>query len=332
MSDNRKMADCLVSVIIPTYNRKERLTQLLRSLAQQKGLAGRFEVIVVDDGSTDGTEAVGSLDFPFPLHYLRQSNQGDAAARNRGTQHSRADLLVFFDDDILISPDFLSHLIDAHACYPDSVIVGTALLWLKQEDPEEDDWPPVLETALPPVVPLPFAEMCSNNMSLRREKYLSIGSMSNLGFSGSSIWCDVDFAYRAYQKGIEFYRSTRAVCWHRDYVSLNLDNRITREREAAYRSVALFQKHPSLLPHLPMFEDKTPINWRLDSPRLIVRKTVRRIASSQPSLWGMKELAGILEEKGLAPEWRQALSRWVIGGYIRQGYQDGLRVNKTTKE
>jgi glycosyltransferase involved in cell wall biosynthesis len=322
----------LVSVIIPTYNRKAWLGQLLESLGRQNGMAGRFEVIVVDDGSTDGTEAVAAQGFPFPLRYVWQSNQGDAAARNTGTQHSAAELLVFLDDDILVSPDFLFHLVDAHGCYPNSIIVGAAHVWLKQEGPDENVWPDPPSEPIPPVVPLPFPEMCSNNMSLRRESYLDIGWMSNLGYSGSSIWCDVDFAYRAHEQGILFFRSTKAVCWHRDYVSLNLENRTGREREAAFRSVALFQKHPGLISHLQMFDDKTPVDWGHDSPRLIARKTVRKMASTRPSLWGMKELAGILERTGLAPDLQRALSRWVVGGYIRQGYHDGLRSHKATKE
>jgi glycosyltransferase involved in cell wall biosynthesis len=325
------MDDCPISIIIPTYNRRERLTELLESLAAQVGLTQRYEVIVVDDGSTDDTEAVAAMAFPYRLRYFRQVNQGDAAARNTGAQHSQADLLVFFDDDILVAPDFLCHLVEAHACYPNSVIVGTAHLWLENDAPPAGVWP-ATANGESPVTPISFAEVCSNNMSLQREAYFAIGMMSNLGFAGSSIWCDVDFAYRAYERGMRFYRSTKAVCWHRDYVSQSLSNRARREREAAYRSVALFQKHPGLLPYIKMFDDKTPIAWSVDSPRLIARKAIRQIASAPSSLWSMEQLFEIVERNRLSPALLRSLYRWIVGGYIFRGYREGLRAFQMTQE
>jgi glycosyltransferase involved in cell wall biosynthesis len=325
------MDDCPISIIIPTYNRKDRLVQLLESLAGQVGSVDQFEVIVVDDGSNDGTEAVASLAFPYPLRYWRQANQGDAAARNTGAALSRAEMLVFFDDDILVAPDFLSHLVEAHERHPNSIIVGTAHLWLEDTAPPANNWP-LPESGDQTVAPIAFAEVCSNNMSLRREAYEAIGGMSNLGFSGSSIWCDVDFSYRAYERGLKFYRNTKAVCWHRDYVSQSLCNRTKREKEAAYRSVVLFQKHPGLLPYIKMFDDKTPIAWGEDSPRLITRKVLRRIASSPSSLWGMEHLAGWLEKTQASPMLLDSLYRWVVGGYIFQGYQEGLRRFQAAQE
>jgi glycosyltransferase involved in cell wall biosynthesis len=328
---NPVMDDRSISIVIPTYNRQDRLIELLESLAGQVGTVDRFEVIVVDDGSSDGTEAVASLTFPYPLRYIRQANQGDAAARNTGARLSRADLLVFFDDDILIAPDFLAQLVEAHSFYPNSIIVGTAHLWLEDAAPSDNTWPEP-DCGDRPIIPVHFAEVCSNNMSLRRDAYHAIGGMSNLGFSGSSIWCDVDFSYRAYECGLKFYRNVKAVCWHRDYVSQNLGNRTKREKEAAYRSVVLFQKHPDLLPHIKMFDDKTPIAWGEDPPRLITRKMFRRIASSSPSLWGMEHLVEWLEKSQASPALLNSLYRWVVGGYIFQGYQEGLRAFQVVQE
>src|SRR2546421_12644556 len=84
-----------LSVIIPTYNRKILLREALKSLTRQTYPHDRIEVIVVDDGSTDGTAGIAAEAFSFSLRYFSESNQGDAAARNLGARQRQADILVF---------------------------------------------------------------------------------------------------------------------------------------------------------------------------------------------------------------------------------------------
>lgn len=321
-----------ISVIIPTYNRKEWLCQTLESLAQQTWPADRFEVIVVDDGSEDDTAEISAATFPFTLRYFWQTNQGDAAARNTGAQQSQADVLVFLDDDILVAPDYLACLITAHATLHKQIIVGTEYLWLEHSNPLTEHAVSLIVSETEPIVEIPFTEVYSNNMSLRREAYFSIGMMQGLGFSGSSIWCDVDFSYRAYRQGFAFYRSTGAICWHRDYVARSLKNQKQRMREVAYRAVVLFQKYPDLLPHISMFDDKTPIIWDRDSLYLIIRKLTRHLASSWPVLWSLEQLATIVAGSRLASHLHHSLQRWIIGGHIFQGYREGLRHFRSVRE
>ncbi|HEY0792572.1 MAG TPA: glycosyltransferase family A protein [Chthoniobacterales bacterium] len=90
----------LFSVIIPTYNRKHFLRRALRSVMRQS--CQDFEVIVVDDGSTDGTEAMVA-GFPRVV-YLRQQNRGPGAARNLGWERATGDYLAFLDSDDLWFP------------------------------------------------------------------------------------------------------------------------------------------------------------------------------------------------------------------------------------
>jgi len=314
-----------VSVIIPTYNRKDWILDTLNSLSRQTFPRDRYEVIVVDDGSTDGTAAIAGKEFPFDLHYVWQPNQGDAAARNLGVQHSQADILVFLDDDILVEPDYLTHLIDEHEPHTDRVVIGTEHLWLEETNPLNVSRAPVASEENHTTVAIPFADVCSNNMSLRRDAYCSIGIMKGLGFPGSDIWCDVDFAYRAYVQGFEFLRTTRAVCYHRDYTAQNLDHDLQRSKKAAYQSVVLFQKYPDILPHLPMYRDMTPIVWGQDPPKLVVRKLARHVASSRLALRSLRGMASILEHHFPSPTLLRPLHRWVTGGYKFRGYRAGLR-------
>ena len=95
-------------------------------------------------------------------------------------------------------------------------------------------------------------------------------------------------------------------------------------RQAAYRAVALFQKHPELPPHLPMFRDKMPIAWRQDSLALIIRKLARQVASSRPVLLLMEKLVAILKQRYPVPFLLDPLCRWIKGGYVFRGYREGL--------
>src|SRR5215216_518469 len=317
----------MVSVIIPTYNRKDLLRETLDSLAQQTYPSDRFEVIIVDDGSTDGTRQITAETFPFSLRYGQQSNQGDAAARNFGAQQSQADILVFLDDDILVEPDYLTHLIQAHAMSQNRIVVGTCNLGPAETTPFSrslDASPSVGHKNTDMVTELLFRDAFSNNMSLRRDAYFKIGMMQGLDFPGSSMWCDLDFNYRAYRQGFEFYLCIKAICWHRDYTVRSFDAYKKRMRTAAYRAVVLFQRYPELLAHVPMFYDKTPINWRQDLPHLIARKLARTVASSRLALWSMEQIVHALEKRYPASILLPSLYRYIVVGYMFRGYREGL--------
>jgi hypothetical protein len=86
----------LFSVIIPTYNRAELLREALASMAAQN--FKDFETIVVDDGSSDGTETV-VRSCGFGVHFLRQSNSGPGAARSFGLRHAQGRYIAFLDSD-----------------------------------------------------------------------------------------------------------------------------------------------------------------------------------------------------------------------------------------
>ena len=96
-----------VSVVIPTYNRREYLRDTLESVLAQKFV--RFEVVVVDDGSTDGTEELLRR-YRNRIHYIHQENLGAAGARNTGIRMAKGDYLAFMDSGDLAMPDHLQTL------------------------------------------------------------------------------------------------------------------------------------------------------------------------------------------------------------------------------
>lgn len=98
------MPDPRLSIVIPTYNRRALLEQLLVSLDALIAIPGELEIIVVDDGSNDGTtEALNIRKGPHPLRVVRHGvSQGPAAARNHGAGEARGEILGFLDSDVIV--------------------------------------------------------------------------------------------------------------------------------------------------------------------------------------------------------------------------------------
>jgi glycosyltransferase involved in cell wall biosynthesis len=110
----------LISVIIPTYNRRDYLTDAIDSVLSQQ--TGNIEIIVVDDGSTDGT-ADALRPYSGSIKYVYQENRGGSSARNRGVNVASGELLAFLDSDDLWLPgklkaqsglDFSENLLSFH--------------------------------------------------------------------------------------------------------------------------------------------------------------------------------------------------------------------------
>jgi glucosyl-dolichyl phosphate glucuronosyltransferase len=104
------MSDIVVSVVIPTYNRAGLLAETLDRLALLQPATRSWEVIVVDNNSTDDTRAIvnqRSRSFPVPLRYVFERAQGRSFALNAGITASSASVLVFTDDDVLVSDRWL---------------------------------------------------------------------------------------------------------------------------------------------------------------------------------------------------------------------------------
>jgi glycosyltransferase involved in cell wall biosynthesis len=318
----------LVSIIIPTCNRKDSLLRTLDSLKQQTLPTARFEVVVVDDGSTDDTREVAELDFPFALNYTDQANSGDALARNTGAQRAEGEYLVFVDDDITLEMGCLSAFLDTLRAHQHAIVVGNLKAVLPEplepfhlykahtnssKSQRSDDGR------------ISFTACLSGFMAIRRSDYFAIGMMQGLNPRGANAWCDVDFGYRAHKLGYSFYLGQDAVGRHYDAASSSLGVACERARRVSHLAVELFRKHPDLLDFIPMFRDKAPIDWRRDSPRPMARKLARQLSSSRPAVWMMERLVSILERCCPSFPLLSLFYRWIISAYIYQGYRQGLR-------
>ena len=118
-----------VSVIIPTFNRKAPLRKALESVLDQEAVP--FELIVVDDHSTDGTPEMIQKEFPSVTLVRLEKNQGPAAARNRGIERACGEWIAFLDSDDEWLPGKLKTQLAFFEQNPDYRIHQTEEIWIR---------------------------------------------------------------------------------------------------------------------------------------------------------------------------------------------------------
>lgn len=137
-------SEVVVSVIIPTYNRSALLRDAVGSLLAQE-FDGPFEIIIVDNNSQDDTQTVARAlvdQNPVQVHYVCETEQGNAHARNRGVRTAKGEIIAFIDDDVSVDRNWLATLANVLKSRADLSFVGGRVLpqwsgptpsWLTQE-------------------------------------------------------------------------------------------------------------------------------------------------------------------------------------------------------
>ncbi len=127
-----------ISVIIPTFNRREICAVVIRALEKQTLASDRYEVIVVDDGSSDGTfEATTAMaaKLSFKLTCVKQPNRGASAARNRGIDLATGRLLLILNDDAICTPVVLAEHMRLHDSKPSQSVAVLGRMTISPELP-----------------------------------------------------------------------------------------------------------------------------------------------------------------------------------------------------
>jgi len=133
----------MISIVIPSYNRRDAILRLLEGLRLQQGV--EFEVIVVDDGSPDDSVAAIREAFPWVRLFVNERNGGPAVTRNRGIREAKGDIVVGLDSDVTVEDPFLLSRVEvAFEAHPKAS--GLAFRILKPDGVSEDVerwWHPV---------------------------------------------------------------------------------------------------------------------------------------------------------------------------------------------
>lgn len=319
------MGGLSASVVIPCYNNAPVLARCLRALQRQTIPCQTFEVIIVDDGSTDDTQdAVARLGLPDSFKYVRQDNSGAAAARNRGARLARQDVLVFLDSDVIPDAPLLEAHLNCHRLYPRALVVGQT----RSVPPERPD--PFYDVLGPEVFafdegteekPLDFQQILSRNLSMPRTAFHEIGGFDE-DFPRSGFE-DIEFAYRASQLAFSLVYSPKAAGDHVHFGTL------TEVGQHMYRyqmsAVLLVKKHPELEGRIGHLRDKEPIHWRQDGPRLVARKVLRQMLARPFSMGVLQRTVNVLQKLYPFPPLLRFLYWQILGGHLLLGYRAGLR-------
>lgn len=267
------------SVVIPTYDRLDVLPEVLTALSVQGDFEGHppptFEVVVVDDGSTDGTWAwleEHRQDFTVPMRIFRQENGGPARARNWGVTQATGDRLAFLGDDTVPGTGWLAAHDAAfqrrrrHLAQGETMAVIGYTRWHERmklnpflrhinehglqfgyaliEDPEN----------------VPFNFLYTSNLTLPRRSLLC--EPFHLDFPYPA-WEDIELSYRLTRAGLRIVYEPRALVQH-DHPT-DLERFMTRQEKAGYSAVVFHRLHPELGPFLglgPEGPPPSPPRWR----------------------------------------------------------------------
>ena len=239
-----------LSVIIPTYNRYAVLASCLSALEQQSLAKDRFEAIVVDDGSTDGTERLcQGLSMSFRLVYLRQVNAGAGAARKLGTEAARGEYLLLFNDDTIATPDLLGeHLrVQREHAHDKCAVLGHFHYPRQASKRALSSFFATRRFLFPQAFLQPgfyreAAYFIGCNLSIRREAVLGAGSFD----PQFRVAEDTELGVRLEQQGYRILYQPQALAWH-DHLIFTAADLIERARVYAPADILLFRKHPRLL-------------------------------------------------------------------------------------
>jgi GT2 family glycosyltransferase len=241
-----------MTIVVPTFRRREAVVRLLRAFADEledaEAGAG-VDVLVVVDGSEDGTvEAVEALPYPVPLRTSARPNAGLATARNRGLAEAGGEVVWFVDDDMVPTNGLIRRHRTAHAELLRQVIMGPCL-----HPPEAEIAGPIRdyaerwfgELARAGAVTRPF-DFSAANTSAPRETWREVGGFEEglRGWGGE----DYEIGHRLLRAGVPIIYDAEAVAWHLQ--ARSIQEFLANRRDQGRNFVRIARLHPDTVDDL----------------------------------------------------------------------------------
>ena len=227
-----------LSVVIPTYNRSRILEKVLLAIYNQDYPSSSYEVIVVDDGSTDDTpEVIKSLNLPSSCIYIKLEKSGSARARNEGIRKAKAETIIFIDSDLIVIPSFLKEHIRFQKMYDKVIVRGPVIHTYNLENPFSTS---------KKITDMSRAFFATGNTSIKK-KYLIRAGLFDEDFTEYG-WEDLEIGIRLKKLGLRVMDNPGAIGYHyqKRFSLEDFPAREKRERNRATGAVIFCKKHPSL--------------------------------------------------------------------------------------
>jgi glycosyltransferase involved in cell wall biosynthesis len=238
-----------LSVIIPTFNRRALLEKTLALYDCQTYPKEKFEIIVVDDGSEDGTEEIvmqSREKVSYRVEYIKQKKSGPASARNKGIKLAQGNFLLFTGDDIFPEKDLLKQHIKTLQQCPKAAVLGL-VQW--SMDSEVTDFMRYIApngfqfryNTIKDTKDCGFRHFYTSNISLNRDWFLN--DLFDEGFPFGALE-DTELAYRLEKKGLTITLNTNAIGYHCHPTTVESFSQ--RMRLAGISAAIFLKKHPEL--------------------------------------------------------------------------------------
>jgi GT2 family glycosyltransferase len=321
----------LASIIITTYNRSDALLQTLEALGHQTVSPDQYEIIVVDDGSTDDTYArVTAMRLPCRLKSFRhQENLGISAGRNLAIRNASGRYLILVSDDLLVPENFIASHVDTLERFPSWWVVGgfkqldslTETPFGRYLDQVEKSYERMRAGSAIGEGLWEMTWPTARNLSLPRIDLERTGLFDERFRTSCE---DQDLAHRAREVGIRFVYNAGITCLHNDQAG-DLKRCCRQQQRFAEQTVSFCDKYPAIHGDSELARVNGFILSR-DSLRAIAKKLAKWMLSRSLPTKTFEALITFFEALGLPDAVLFRMYRPLIGLYIFRGWRDGLRM------